>query len=330
MSAPSRTPSFEFILQHFRSRCGLYLLGDGASAGLAPLGGKLYRIVALDWWHGGGFTADIPAVHLPLNRKIIESQSGCPQYEIWGREIRPGTEPFPAAEMLIRLPEYWTRARIKHELVRVRYEGRMTDSYRIFRIFHPAIILNYNHDGFAPSQCGPQHRVIDVHGAINPRYGSPEFEQFIRAVRDYDLRAPPDDLIMCERERERHDDPALNRRLTLAGSIMPDFIAIIGYSFAKVGDSYDDYVSLRWFKRRFHNFTGNVYVISPFPEEHRYVISDYIKSPRVFGVTAYWNILSHAFMFSIQYPGQDDSIYATHERLLSVWGDEVVFPRPLN
>jgi hypothetical protein len=126
MPIPSRAPSYESILQHFRARRGLYLIGAGASAGLAPLGAKLYRVVALDWWHGGGFPAVIPAVHAPLNRKIIESQSGCPQTEIWGREIRPGTEPFPIVEMLIRLPEYWTRIRTKHELVKVRYEDRRT------------------------------------------------------------------------------------------------------------------------------------------------------------------------------------------------------------
>lgn len=34
-----RAPHPELILRHFRSRPGLYILGAGASAGLAPLGG---------------------------------------------------------------------------------------------------------------------------------------------------------------------------------------------------------------------------------------------------------------------------------------------------
>jgi len=67
-------PSFESILQNFRYRRGLYLLGADSSAGLAPVGHGLYRIAALDWWrNGGGFSPDIP-VHSPLVQKIIESR----------------------------------------------------------------------------------------------------------------------------------------------------------------------------------------------------------------------------------------------------------------
>src|SRR5690348_8313734 len=99
-----RVSSFESILQHFRYQRGLYMLGAGSSAGLAPIGNGLYRIAALDWWrNGGGFSPDIP-IHSPLVQKIIESQSDCSQEEIWGRPIRVGTEPFPTGEMLQRLP----------------------------------------------------------------------------------------------------------------------------------------------------------------------------------------------------------------------------------
>lgn len=326
MAAFLRAPSLESILQHCRQGRGLYVVGAGGSAGLAPIGNGFYRILALDWWrNGGGVRPDIPAHRSPLNQKIIESQMDCPQYEIWGREIRPGTEPYPAKEILQRLPEYGTRLRAMHELVRKRHEGWVADSYGIFRAFRPGIILNYNHDGFASQQCGRHHRVIAAHGTIDPWFGSPDVERLISIVRDYDLVAPPDELIMCE--HERHDDAILKRRLELAGSVEPDFIAVIGYSFAKVGDIYDDYVSLEWFKRRFRRFSGNIFVISPFPEDLRYMIADVLKSDNVFGVRAYWNVLAHAFAVSIRYPGRDGSIYATHERLLSVWGDRVVFPR---
>jgi hypothetical protein len=54
-----------------------------------------------------------------------------------------------------------------HELVGERHKDRATDSYQVFREFHPSIILNYNHDGFASAQCGDQHWVIDAHGSID-------------------------------------------------------------------------------------------------------------------------------------------------------------------
>jgi hypothetical protein len=56
--------------------------------------------------------------------------------------------------------------------------------------------------------------------------------------------------------------PTRRRRFNHSG-----FIAVIGYSFAKVGDAYDDGVSLDWFKRRFRNFGGPIYVINPWPDE---------------------------------------------------------------
>jgi hypothetical protein len=322
----SRKTTFESIVQHFCARRGLYFLGAGASAGLAPLGNGLYRIVALDWWrNGGGFRPDIP-FHSPLVEKIIASQRDCSQEEIWGVSLRPGTVPFPAVPMLERLPNSGTRLRVMHELVRARHEDRGTDSYRVFRSFHPSTIMNYNHDGLASAQCGEHHVVIDVHAAIHPGYGSPDFERLIPIVRDYDLSLPPDDLIMCERERP--DDATLLRRLALAEATAPDFIAVIGYSFAKIGDGlFDDCVSLDWFRRQFHGFPGSVYVIGPDPDELEYLIADSIKSNRVIGVRACWNILAHAFMLWMQYHGRAGSIYADHERLLAQWGPYAVFPR---
>lgn len=326
MATRSRVPSFESILQQFRHRRGLYVLGAGTSAGLAPIGHGLYRIVALDWWrNGGGFRPDIP-IHSVLTQKIIDSQINCPQEEIWGREIRPGTEPFPAVEMLQRLPNGAARLHVMHELVKERHKTRETDSYRVFRAFHPSIILNYNHDGFASAQCGSRHWIIDVHGSIDPWFGSPDLEALIARVREFDVSIPIGDLTMCEPEDS--GKAALRRRLATAGSITPEFVAIIGYSFAKGRDSYDDHISFEWFTERFHGFAGCVYVLDPSPEELRYAVADAIGSDRVFGVRAWWNVLSHAFMLHLQDRGFGRSIYATHETLLSIQGGGYAFPRP--
>jgi hypothetical protein len=315
--------SFESILQNFRYRRGLYLLGAGSSAGLAPIGHGLYRIAALDWWrNGGGFSPDIP-VHSPLVQKIIESQIDCPQEEIWGRPIRIGTEPFPAREMLQQLPNGAARLHVMHELLKKRHENEATDSYGVFRAFHPSIILNYNHDGFAVAQCGDKHWVIDIHGSIEPWYGSPDVKELIGRVREFDVSIPTGDLIMCE--RETRDNVTLLRRLAAAAAVMPDFVAIIGYSFARVPDGHDDCVSFDWFRHKFRGFNGPIFVIDPHPEELASEIADAIKSPHVFDVTALWNHLSHAFVMHMEGCGDAKSIYADHEKLRWRYGDQHTF-----
>jgi hypothetical protein len=115
----------------------------------------------------------------------------------------------------------------------------------------------------------------------------------------------------------------------MAGAFSPDFIAVIGYRFAKVGNQYDDYVSFEYFKNRFRNFPGSIYVIDPNPEEIQYEIADRIKSFHVFGAKAYWNILSHGFMILLNGFGKHKSLYAMHEEILTQHGEDVTFPRSI-
>jgi hypothetical protein len=124
---------------------------------------------------------------------------------------------------------------------------------------------------------------------------------------------PIGDLIMCE--RETRDNVTLLRRLGAAVAVMPDFVAIIGYSFARVPDGHDDCVSFDWFRHTFRGFNGPIFVIDPYPEELASEIADAIKSLHVFGVTALWNHLSHALVMQTEGCGDRKSIYADHDRL---------------
>ena len=49
MSQRAKTPSLESILRHFLSRRGLYILGAGASAELAPLGVSFWTASPIDY-----------------------------------------------------------------------------------------------------------------------------------------------------------------------------------------------------------------------------------------------------------------------------------------
>ena len=62
MRSKAILPSYEFILQHFQTQRGLYILGAGASAGSAPFGGEFSRVPSLDYLRNfGSFPAIIPA-----------------------------------------------------------------------------------------------------------------------------------------------------------------------------------------------------------------------------------------------------------------------------
>src|SRR5215472_7237600 len=84
---------------------------------------------------------------------------------------------------------------------------------------------NPHHDGFAAAQCGDKHWVIDIHGSIDPWYGSPGVKELIARVREFDVFIPTGDLIMFE--RETRDNVTLLRRLAAAAAVMPDFVAIL-------------------------------------------------------------------------------------------------------
>jgi hypothetical protein len=105
----------------------------------------------------------------------------------------------------------------------------------------------------------------------------------------------------------------------------PDFIAIVGYSFAKNGEDYDDRVSLESFLETRRNFRGNIYVVQPEPDALCAVIADGIKSMTVFGVPAYWNALSHAFMRTLCGRHCRKPIRYVYEKALAEHGADFAF-----
>jgi hypothetical protein len=315
-------PSYEFMLKHFRARPGLYILGAGASAGEAPFGENFMLGPALDYIPGG-FPVDIPT-HSELSQKIIAIANGLSPADFFPeRAIRLGTEEFPVYEMLRRLPDYYARLFMKHKLAAPRFLQRQSDNYRVFRAFYPSMILNYNLDGLATDLCGKYHRVIDAHGTIEHGYGSPQAAKVIEVARGFDLAGLSDDLLLCTPE-ERYLQ--LPQRLSWVEKCAPDFIAVIGYSFGRNGDNFDDNVSLEIFQRRFKGFAGNVYVIDPHPETLREMIAERLKSKYVFGVRAYWNVLAHVFIYVLQDKGGRKSINYMCEKIFDTLGCEIAFP----
>ncbi len=334
MHGPDRL-NYEFILKHFRARPGLYILGAGVSAGSAPLGIAFWRSAALDYLRNfSSFPANIPT-QAELTARIINNASNLTIDDIWpGRELRPGTEIVPYGEILQRLPGLFVRVHLKHALSAARYHaaqsaGPLNHSYGVFQHVHPSMIATYNHDGLAEHFCGNIHVVLDMHGTVEPGYGAPSIVEFIGQLRNWDLPEQTDSLLMALPESYYSLHPAqgkFRQQLARMATFTPDFVAIIGYSFAQAGTGYDDSVSLKSFLETRRDFAGNIYIIQPSPDDLCAIIADALRSKKVIPVRAYWNVLAHAFMRKLSDRDCRRSLNYFYEQTLDRHGGQVAFP----
>ena len=323
-------PTLECIFTHLRSRMGLFVVGAGASAGLSPLGRDFWRESPLDYLRDLGSFPAIETPRSPLTQRMIDHSA----IEI--EDIFPGgvsglsADEYPFREILKRLPDGFARGNLKHVLARARYlartEGTATDNYRVFRTFHASIIADYNHDGLAQEFCGAMHAVVEMHGTIHPAYGSPEFGARISRLREFDTALPPDDLVMGL--PESWTDARLYRRLSWVMNKAPQHVAIIGYSFAQMGNGYDDAVTLACFVQRFKHYPGAILVVSPDPTQLYEMLSDALEIKTVYPIKRYWNVLAHAYLETRRDPDKFRSLDHAHGFLYDRYGGDLAFPLP--
>lgn len=287
------TTSCEFLLRLLTGR-GLYFLGAGASAGEAPFGAGLLPEVGIDYLRHACSFSTVTRQHPPLSELVLEARPGITALDVHGRELRPGTEDF-TQDRLRLMPPNFPRSLLMHQFAVPRYRGRASRNYLPFRFFPPSLIMNYNHDGLASRLVGPNHAVIPVHGYVESWIGSPDALAFIRTTGiEYDLAIAPDRLLMLE--RESFCDLDLARRLMPMAQFKPEFVAIIGYSFAWTGQRHNDVVSLDCFVDHYRDFQGPVFVVDPQPDRLQEILAERLHHAQVRSVCTRWNLLSHAFL----------------------------------
>jgi len=107
-------------------------------------------------------------------------------------------------------------------------------------------------------------------------------------------------------------------RLVEATNGSPPFIAIVGYSFAKNDLSYHDNVSLEFFRERFRDYRGEVFVFEPDAnnlQNMTTMLADTFRARKVIGVNTFWNVLAHAYLRTVNAP-EVRSINWTYQKLL--------------
>ncbi len=323
--------TYEFLLSQFRARRGLYILGAGASAGAVQFGSAFLNGPALDYVRNArGFPVLRPS-QSDLTRRIISSASNIPIADVFPeRGARPGAvddrNDFPYQDVLLRLPDFYSRLFIKYELAKARYCWNDCVNYYIFRLFYPSVVLTFNLDGLASDLCRSVHKVIDAHGTVATGYGSDEIAKLLERVREVDLDIEQDHLLMSV--PERYDDLRLERGLNTLNNFSPYFAAFIGYSFGRTTNGFDDHISLDFFRHHFHCFKGNIYIIDPDPYLIREMIADGIKSNNVISVRAHWNVLANVFYRAVHDGLGRKSIQYMCEKTLDSFGDKVTFRIP--
>ncbi len=289
---------FEGLLRQLGSAPGLYFIGAGASTGEAPLGGRGFlRDVGLDYLRHATSFAVTPLDHPPLSRLVLDASVDLCAADVGGWGPR---DPFDdmTRELLRRVPPNFVRSNIMHHLAKAIHQRRLSHNYIAMRCFHPSLVLNFNHDGLASYLCGDVHRVIPVHGTVEPWAGSPDALAFIRSAGiEYDLAVAPDDLLMME--PESYADMALAKRLMPMIEYKPMFIAIIGYSFAWTGNRHNDQVALDCLADHYRWFDGPVFVIDPEPARIQELLAERLHAAHVIGISARWNLVAHAYVEAI-------------------------------
>jgi hypothetical protein len=319
-------PSLEFLFWQFQTIPGLFILGAGASSPRVEFGQRFITGPALSYVRGGSFPIELP-VATELTRKIRSVGRTVPLEAVFpGRPIRPGSSVIPYEEFLDRLPDGYARLSLKHALSKLGFKGEHLENYEVFRFFARSLLLNYNLDGLASEHCRDVHRVVDPHGTVPSGYGSLELASLIGEVREFDIRMGSDGLVLCEMESIR--DMRLAASLRTIDRYSPAFVAIIGYSFGRTGNSYDDWISLAAFERKFTEFTGDIYILDPQPRPLCEMLAERLKSNRVIGIRSHWNVLSHAFLLSARGQVGNRSINWVCEDILDRLGGDIFFPLP--
>ena len=106
----------------------------------------------------------------------------------------------------------------------------------------------------------------------------------------------------------------------------PKHVTIIGYSFARMGNNYDDQVTLACFIRKFKHYFGAIFVISPDSNQLCEMLSDALEINTIYPIKRYWNILAHAFLESYNKHDKLRSLEDSYGYVYDQYGSDKAFP----
>jgi hypothetical protein len=279
------TPALEDLdrlIAYFRRRHGLYVIGAGASLPHAPLGGELDLGVIRQYADIGSYSVTLALVHPRLVR-ILRAYKLLPL----------ANEPEYLPGLIGHLTSEQAFLSQLMQIAKIRASGRLFDGVRIFRAFRSGTVVTYNVDGLLVDLPHNSHCVIDAHDSVPAFLASPMAELWLEPGIA-EVIAPEFSYINID-ERERWNDFRLITKLGALKANSPDFVAVIGYTFARQQDgSFTDWVSLHSFCERFALTRGRIFIIDPAPEQLAVTLHDALPGATIVPVSARWDFLAKA------------------------------------
>lgn len=186
------------------------------------------------------------------------------------------------------------------------------NNYAAFNLFRSSTIINYNLDGLAGDICAPRHRVFDPHGTINKYCATEEFAGLVEQSANFFYRRPlKTDHVMMQPE-----DDSMREVL---GRMVPEdyqYIAIIGYSFGKNGDTFDDYISLKFLTDRFAKEKKQIFILDPYSDHLKWYFQEEAKNKHCYFIPIFWDIFADALIFMNNNPNDHRGMDYTYNQLL--------------
>lgn len=221
-----RNLSMNDFARALMQRRGLFVLGAGASAPIVPIASGLAGHVAELYWAGGSFPAGVLPHQDERARRVINDARSPPAFPAPDEGLRH--------EAVSLMSSGFVQLALRQIIGVHRDSTASPDNYRVFELFPPGAIWNYNLDGVAERCCGHRHRVLSVHGIIPRPFGSDPGSQLVRTVQDFDFPAEPATELLLETER-------LDTLLRLPWHLgYCDFVVLIGYTFGRNGATLND------------------------------------------------------------------------------------------
>lgn len=256
----------------------LYLLGAGASYPEIGLGNALSNTVRRRFWVNGIVPASVQSKS-PLKSAILRPNSAIQQQNclITQEELDAHTPP-EIVEVLVA--QCLTRK-----------EQIFPTQYRVFDLFHPSVVYNFNNDNLA-DKVNSKHEIQYPHGKIDPAVAhSPHMQEATSW-----LTIPKSVAKYFNYQRPIPEHPSITsmspfRRLKDIFSIV-QCVCFIGYSFGAWGGGMDDVESFELLTDLLRWKPKPVLIVNPAPQYLVELLETAIKRKTVYGLCCKWNILA--------------------------------------
>ena len=257
----------------------LYLLGAGASYPEIGLGNSLSKEVRKRFWEIGIFPALVQPTS-PLKSAILRPDAAIQQHNcLIEQEVLDAHTPTEIVEVLVA------------QLL-TRKEQIFPTQYRVFNLFHPSVIYNFNNDNLADG-LHPKHEVHYPHGKINPSIAYASYMH--EAMRGLAISESVAKFFNYWRPIPEH--PSITsmkpyRRLRDIFSTV-HCVCIIGYSFGTWGGGMDDVESFELLSDLLRWKPKPILIVNPTPQYLVELLETAIKRKTVYGLSCKWNILAN-------------------------------------